>query len=81
MSDSYTDRLEAVRTAIDAVIASMADGEYMTSYSVGDRQYSGESTAQLLRTLRAEESILIGRVAAESKTGGARSVVRFREPQ
>ena len=81
MSDSVTDRLEAVKTAIDAVIAAMGKGQYMLSYQVGDRTYTGESSASLLKTLRAEEARLEAKLAAETRTGGSVGFTRILRPQ
>ena len=77
MSDSDTIRLEAVRTAIDAVIDSIASGDYMTSYSIGDRSWRGESPGLLLKALREEEDVLMARVATESSDGGTVLYGRF----
>ena len=82
MSDSYTTRLEAVRTAIDAVIANAAAGEYVRSYSIGDRTWTGESFKDLLTAMRAEEEDLVQKIADATATGGSVSFVSFRnEPQ
>lgn len=81
MSDTYTERLEAVRTAIDAVLDAVAAGEYCTSYAIGDRRWAGESPSDLLRALREEETWLMGQSASEERTSGSRAVVRFREIQ
>lgn len=82
MSDSNTNRLEAVRTAIDAVLDSMSSGEYMTSYQIGDLAWRGGTPLQLLEVLRQEESILMARIATESRDGGAVRYGRFHnEPQ
>lgn len=70
--------MAAVRTAIDAVILAAADGEYMRSYSVGDRSWQGASFKELLQTLRAEEDDLIKKIAEESRTGGAVQYVSMR---
>ena len=82
MSDSYTDRLEAVRTAIDALIENMAAGEYTRSYSIGDRSWTAESPAALLKALREEESDLLQKTSEEAATGGSLFFASFRnEPQ
>lgn len=84
MSDSKTTRLEAIRTAIDAVVAAVAGGEYMLSYTTQDgRSYRGESSMDLLEALRNQEKELEAEIAAESpRTGGMLLYARLtNEPQ
>ena len=82
MSDSYTVRLEAVRTAIDAIIENLASGEYTRSYTIGDRTWVAESPTDLLKALREEESDLLQKTSEEETAGGSVAFVGFRnEPQ
>ena len=74
MSNTSTQRLEAVRTAIDAVVLSMASGTPISSYQSESFSATRTNPASLLAELRRQERELERFVDGSGATGGGRTL-------